>query len=262
MNSQRAIGIFDSGIGGLSIMQRLAQLQPNENLLYVADSAYAPYGDKPTAYIIERCEVITRFLLEHDVKAIVVACNTATVSAIKHLRQCYEQPFIGVEPGIKPAAYQTRSGIIGVLATTQTINSESFRQLQLNFTTDVRIEIQACPGLVECIEALALQDKKTEKLVRQYVKPLVDKGVDHIVLGCTHYAFLESMIQRIAGPSVTVINTDQAVARETMRRLQTQQLLSNSNQPGDKHFYSSGEIQAFKRQIHQLWSATDHVYTI
>lgn len=240
-------------------MHRLRQLLPNEDLLYVADTAHAPYGDKTIAFIIERCDEITHFLLAHHVKAIVVACNTATVSAIKHLRQHYDLPFIGVEPGIKPAAYQTRSGKIGVLATTNTLKSDSFNQLKLNFSTEITLEIQACPGLVECVEALALEDRQTETLVRQYVEPLIDKGVDHIVLGCTHYAFLESMIQRIAGPSITIINTDQAVARETLRRLQVQHLLSDSSHPGANCFYTTGASDPFRKQVHQLWSPTAEV---
>lgn len=242
-------------------MHRLHHLLPHEDFVYVADTAHAPYGEKTGAAIIERCDVITHFLLNQPVKAIVVACNTATVSAIKHLRQQYELPFIGVEPGIKPAAYQTRSGIIGVLATSQTLKSDSFRELKFNFTTDIVIEIQACPGLVECIEALALEDVTTEKLVRQYVKPLIDKGADHIVLGCTHYAFLESMIQRIAGPAITIVNTDLAVARETARRLQAGYLLSDSGKPGTCRFYTSGNSAQFRQQIHQLWSTTDEIYT-
>ncbi len=143
------IGIFDSGIGGLSIARRIRELLPNENLLYVADSIHAPYGEKSEHYIQQRSDAITRFLMENQAKAIVVACNTATVSAIRQLRADYTLPIIGVEPGIKPAALQSKSGVIGVLATSQTLKSESFNNLSRLFSENVRVEIQPCPGLVE-----------------------------------------------------------------------------------------------------------------
>ena len=247
------IGIFDSGIGGLSIARRIRELLPNENLLYVADSIHAPYGEKSEHYIQQRSDAIPRFLMENQAKAIVVACNTATVSAIRQLRADYTLPIIGVEPGIKPAALQSKSGVIGVLATSQTLKSESFNNLSRLFSENVRVEIQPCPGLVEQIEALELDSEATQTLVARYVQPLIQKGADHIVLGCTHYAFLAPLIRRAAGAHVEVINTDMAVARETVRRLQMHNLLSDSPQAGSASFWSSAERPLAHRQLSELW---------
>lgn len=253
MSHPGPIGIFDSGIGGLSIARRIRELLPNENLLYVADSIHAPYGEKSEHYIQQRSDVITRFLMEKEAKAIVVACNTATVSAIRQLRADYTLPIIGVEPGIKPAALQSKSGVIGVLATSQTLKSESFNNLSRLFSESVRVEIQPCPGLVEQIEALDLNSETTQALVSRYVAPLIEKGADHIVLGCTHYAFLAPVIQRIAGPHIQVINTDTAVARETLRRLKNANRLSPSEAPGKMEFWSSAASELADQQIQQLW---------
>ncbi len=253
MTDPNPIGIFDSGIGGLSIARRIRELMPSENLLYVADSIHAPYGEKSERYIQQRSDTIARFLIEQNAKAIVVACNTATVSAIKNLRADFDLPIIGVEPGIKPAALQSKSGVIGVLATSQTLKSESFNNLSRLFSESVRVEIQPCPGLVEQIEALDLEGAQTERLVARYVAPLIQKGADHIVLGCTHYAFLAPMIRRAAGAHVEVVNTDMAVARETVRRLQMQNLLSESPQTGSATFWSSAEPSLAHRQLSELW---------
>lgn len=247
------IGIFDSGIGGLSIARRIREILPNENLLYIADSFHAPYGDKSESYIYQRASSIIEFLLAQNAKAIVIACNTATVSSIKELRANYTVPIIGVEPGVKPAVFNTKSGIVGVLATTRTLESTSFNSLAKNFSTHVKIELQACPGLMEQVEALNLDGEKTETLIKQFVTPLLLKGADNIVLGCTHYAFLAPLIQKIAGANVAIINTDLAVAKETARRLGKDTLLSTSNSPGETHFWTSGAADVASKQISLLW---------
>ncbi len=260
MANTRPIGIFDSGIGGLSVARRIRETLPYESLLYVADSAHAPYGDKSEAYINQRATSIIEFLLDKQAKAIVVACNTATAAAIKNLRSKYHIPIIGVEPGVKPAAFNTSSGVIGVLATTQTLKSTAFNDLANNFSFDVDIVVQPCPGLMEEVEALSFDNELTLALVRQYVQPLLDRQADNIVLGCTHYAFLAPIIQKVAGPGVNIINTDSAIANETARRLQAENLLSTSTQTPVHEFCTSGNLPIARQQFRLLWGEPVEVF--
>ncbi|MFL0797887.1 MAG: glutamate racemase [Cellvibrionaceae bacterium] len=258
--SPGAIGIFDSGIGGLSVALKVREALPAEDIIYVADSAHAPYGEKSTAYIQDRSHAIADFLVEKGIKALVVACNTATVSTIADLRERYSFPIIGVEPGVKPATFQSSSGVVGVLATTQTLNSNAFADLTARFSGDVEVILQPCPGLVERVESLHFGSDETEDLLRTLIYPLLDRGADHIVLGCTHYGFVEPAIRKIVGPSVEVINTDAAIAREVARRLDLENLLSNTNssdfqQPssGVEFFYTSGNASLVTEQVSHLW---------
>lgn len=253
MKNEYPIGIFDSGIGGISVARRIRELLPNENLVYVADTKHAPYGNKSESTIFQRSSTLIEFLIERQVKAVVIACNTATVSSIKKLREKYTIPIIGVEPGIKPAVYKTNSGVIGVLATTQTLNSHSFSHLTAIFSSAVKIEVQPCPGLVELVESLSYKSNITEALIKKYVSSLLDKGADIIVLGCTHYAFLYSIIKKVAGPNVELINTDLAVAKETARRLDSIKLLSTNVEPGTDEFWSSGVLEHAQQQINLFW---------
>lgn len=259
MINGQAIGIFDSGIGGLSIARQIHQRLPNEHIIYVADSIHAPYGEKSASYITERAFAISEFLIQRHVKAIVVACNTATVSSIKALRATYSLPIIGVEPGVKPAVFNTKTGIVGVLATAQTLKSVSFNDLAKNFSSQVNIEVQPCPGLMEQVEALSLDSVETETLIKKYVLPLLDKGADHIVLGCTHYAFLAPLIKKIVGEDIAIVNTDFAVAKETARRLETASLLSTHDQQGNLEFWSSAEPAIAHRQFSELWGESVNV---
>lgn len=259
MTNESPVGIFDSGVGGLSIARRIREILPNEHLLYIADSAHVPYGEKSDSFIYQRSSAIIDFLLERNVKAVVIACNTATVSSIQKLRSNYSVPIIGVEPGVKPAVFKTGSGIIGVLATAQTIKSVSFNNLAKVFSENVKIEVQPCPGLVEQVEALLLEGEETETLIMKYVLPLLAKGADNIVLGCTHYAFLAPLIRKVAGPGVEIINTDLAVARETARRLEAACLLTTRIEPGTDEFWSSGAVQLSHKQFSYLWGETVHV---
>lgn len=256
MTNSRPIGIFDSGIGGLSVANRIREILPNEHLLYIADSAHAPYGEKTEAQIIQRATSIVDFLLEKQAKAIVVACNTATAAAIKSLRAKYNVPIIGVEPGVKPAVFNTSSGVIGVLATTHTLQSTAFNDLTKIFSTHVNIMVQPCPGLMEQVEALCFTGESTQTLIKQYLQPLLDKQADNIVLGCTHYAFLTPMIKKIAGTEVNIINTDSAIAREIARRLQVEGLLSSNTEPAESIFWTSGNRNMATRQLSLLWGET------
>lgn len=260
--NEQAIGIFDSGIGGLSIARQIHQLLPSENLLYVADTIHAPYGEKSTEYITQRAFEICEFLIQRNVKAIVVACNTATVSSIKALRAKYTIPIIGVEPGVKPAVFNTKSGIVGVLATAQTLKSASFNDLAKAFSTNVKIEVQPCPGLMEQVEALSLDSASTEALIKQYMFPLLEKGADHIVLGCTHYAFLAPMIKKIVGPNIEIVNTDFAVAKETARRLDILNLRSTHVGQGHVEFWSSAPADIAHKQFSMLWGESVTVFKI
>lgn len=226
-----AVGIFDSGIGGLSVLRHIHAALPREQLIYFADSGYAPYGDKTEAQIVERSLTIASFLLEQGVKALVVACNTATAAAIQAIRARWPQLIVvGIEPGLKPAAQQTRSGTVGVLATRSTLASQRFAllQQQMEAQYEVRYLPQACVGLVDLIEKGELFSPATVQLLERYLRPLLEQGADTLVLGCTHYPFvrpaIESVCQRLAGGVPDIIDTGQAVTRQLQRLLATEGL--------------------------------------
>lgn len=252
---ERPIGVFDSGVGGLSLLREIRALLSNEDLLYIADSAHAPYGDKPAAFVEARATTLTRFLLEQGAKAIVVACNTATADAIVTLRSRFAVPIVGMEPALKPATHATRSSRIGVLATGGTLASEKFADLLGRFRGGHDVHVQPCRGLVEQVEAGALTDAATRALVEKYVAPLVRRGVDTIVLGCTHFPFLRTLIAEVAGPAIAIIDPSPAVAHELRRRLETNKLRSPVARPGTEHFWTSAETENTKRVIAQLWGA-------
>lgn len=247
------IGVFDSGVGGLSVLREIRHALPHEDLIYVADSGHAPYGDQPLEFIEGRASTVVRFLLAANVKAITIACNTATVVAVEKLRAWSPVPIVAIEPAIKPAAGSTKSGIIGVLATRQTLASPSVSRLCAVYGDKVQIHLQACPGLVEQVESADLAGEKSAELVRRYVAPLLDMGVDTLVLGCTHYPFLEPLIRAIAGPHVNIIDPAAAVARELTRQLTTRQLLATRARLGTESFYSSGSSAQAQNVIPRLW---------
>ncbi|EGN75633.1 glutamate racemase [Idiomarina sp. A28L] len=253
MSSNGSIGVFDSGIGGLAITREIRKLLPNDNIIYVADSRHAPYGEKTDAYILQRCIAITEYLISQDVKAIVVACNTATTSCIEALRERYSIPFIGTEPGIKPAVLNTKTGIIGVLATPRTLKTNSFSSLADRVALNIQIELMPCPDLVQQVESLQLDYDSASEVVKQYVLPLIDKGVDTLVLGCTHYAHLMPVIKRIAGPEVRIINTEVAVAKEVLRRLDKTDLNTTNQGLATTKFITSGNQAHFQQQVDVLW---------
>ncbi|MEQ1674530.1 MAG: glutamate racemase [Candidatus Nitrotoga sp.] len=251
--AQSAIGVFDSGVGGLSVLREIRRALPNEDLFYVADTRHAPYGDRQDEFIKDRAATIVQFLLSQQVKAIVVACNTATAVAIQNLRSRFNITLVAIEPAVKPATEITRSGVIGVLATRQTLESERFSALVEKHGGGVEILLQACPGLVEQVEAAQLDGRETHALVARYVSPLLARGADTLVLGCTHYPFLNSIIKNIAGPAVTLIDPAAAVARELSRRLASEQLLTQNLAPGTERFWSSGAAEQVAPIISKLW---------
>lgn len=220
------VGVFDSGIGGVSVLRHIRQWLPHEHLLYCADSMHAPYGNKSPDFIRERSHALTRFLIGHGAKAVVVACNTATAAAIGSLREHFTLPVIGMEPAVKPAAAASRNGVIGVLATIGTLKSAQFAALLESYGRDVRVVTQACPGLVECVERGELDSAATDALIAAYLQPLLAAGADAIVLGCTHYPFLREAIARQLPPGIMLIDTGEAVARQLKRRLQEAGLLN------------------------------------
>jgi len=243
--------VFDSGVGGLSVLRELRRELPAESFLYVADSAHAPYGDKPTGFIEKRSVLITEFLLAQGAKAIVVACNTATGAAIAALRARFTVPIVGMEPALKPAAGHTRSGVVGVLATAGTLASEKFGGLLARFADTTEIVVQPCPGLVELVEAGELDGPRARAAVEQYVAPLLARGADTIVLGCTHYPFLRAVIEEVAGSNIAVIDPNAAVARELRRRLEQERLLADNG--GHDTFWTSAAPANAARIMSQLW---------
>ena len=248
------IGVLDSGVGGISVLKHIHSLLPHEALCYVADSKYAPYGNKTPEQIQSRCFEIADFLIAQDVKALVVACNTATAAAIDAMREKYSLPIIGMEPAVKPAAAATKNGIIGVLATVGTLKSAQFAALLESYGRNVEVVSQACIGLVECIERGELDTNNTIKLVKQYCQPLLDEGADTIVLGCTHYPFVRPLIEKIVGPNVVLIDTGAAVANQLKHRLEAFDLLViASSQTAKIDFWTNSVFPKAALVIKDLW---------
>ncbi len=251
--SSASIGVFDSGVGGLSILSGIHELLPAETLQYVADSGHAPYGPKGEDFIRARCETILQFLLRLGVKAVVVACNTATAAAVAQMRDRYDLPIIGVEPAVKPAAEQSQSGVVGVLATSGTIASEKFLNLQNRFVSRAKILTRACPGLVELIEQVSPNPFTLERMLHEFIQPLVDAGADTLVLGCTHYSLIRPQIQKAAGPNVRVIDAGTAVAKELQRRLVMHGLNNIAERAGMVYFHTSGKPQEQNAVLAHYW---------
>lgn len=218
-SQHQPIGIFDSGVGGLSVYQAIRHALPDESLLYIADSRHAPYGERSSEFIVARATALTEYLVARGAKAVVVACNTATVIAVDVLRQRFSVPIIALEPAIKPAVAHTQSGIVGVLATRRTVESPSVARLCRDYAADAKVLLQACPGFVECVEQGDTDSPHTLALVAQHLAPLLQSGADTLVLGCTHYVYLRAAIAQVAGSHVRVLDSSEAVARQVMRRL-------------------------------------------
>ncbi len=248
----RPIGVFDSGVGGLSVLRHIRAALPGEDLLYVADSAHAPYGLKSAAFIEARALAIAEFLVAQDAKALVVACNTATSAAIVGLRRRFELPIVGMEPAVKPAVEATRSGVIGVLATGGTLESARFAELVQRFGSRARVVVQPCPGLVERVESGDLSGPATRALLSAFVSPLLAQGADTLVLGCTHYPFLQPLLRELAGEDVALIETGAAVARQLARRL-AEADFRPARSAGREVFFSSGEPGRMEALLPQLW---------
>jgi len=254
MNPSGAIGVFDSGVGGLSVLHHIRQTLPHERLIYVADSGHVPYGDKSAPYIEARSLAITRFLISQGADAIVIACNTATAAAAHTLRVRFNKiPIIGMEPAVKPAVAATKHGVVGVLATVGTLESARFAALLEKYAGHVRIVTQGCPGLVEQVERGDLDGPITRKMIERYTAPLLQHGADTIILGCTHYPFLAPLIREVVGEKIELIDTGEAVARQLHHRIQSE---LHEREPGEScaSFFTSGESAQASRIMSMLWN--------
>lgn len=245
MKKECPIGLFDSGVGGTSIWNEIHNLLPNENTIYLADSKNAPYGQKSKEEIIDLSFKNTEFLLNQNCKIIVVACNTATTNAIKELRTKYDVPFIGIEPAIKPAALQSKTQTIGILATKGTLNSELFHKSVANHP-DVKIIEQIGHGLVQLIENGDIDSAEMEELLKSYLNPMVEKNIDYLVLGCSHYPYLIPQIKKIIPLKIKIIDSGEAVAKQTQKILEQNNLLNLSKRKSSQIFYTNSEPKVLK----------------
>lgn len=240
MENNNPIGLFDSGIGGTSIWQEIHELLPNEDTIYLADSKNAPYGQKSKEEIIELSIKNTEYLLNQNAKIIVVACNTATTNAIKELRAKYDVPFIGIEPAIKPAAVNSQKHVIGILATQGTLNSELFHQTAEKFQ-DTKIIEQIGHGLVPLIENGEMNSAEMNKLLHQYLEPMIKANIDYLVLGCSHYPYLIPQIKKILPKDIKIIDSGEAVARQTKSVLLEKVGLTAKKNKGQSVFYTNAD---------------------
>jgi len=253
--NDRMIGVFDSGVGGLSVWLEIVRQLPGENTLYLADQAHVPYGSRSLTEVREFSEAITRFLLDQGARVIVVACNTASAAALHYLRRAFPRvPFVGMEPAVKPAVERTHSGVVAVLATEATFQGELFASLLDRYAGDTEVLTQVCPGLVDVVESGALETSEAEALLRTYLSPLIEARVDQVVLGCTHYPFLRPIIERIVGESVSVIDPAPAVARQTGRVLAGKGDSACDRCQGRHLFYTTRDRPTFAARVKDLIS--------
>jgi glutamate racemase len=249
----RPIGIFDSGVGGLSVLRAIRQSLPFEDILYLGDQAHVPYGPRSQSEIRQFSEAISRFLLAQGAKLIVVACNTASAAALRYLRQVFpEMPFVGMEPAVKPAAETTHTGKVGVLATPTTFAGALYASVVERFAGGVEIFQDTCPGLVGQIEVGYLDTPETRHILEKALQPMLRAGIDTVVMGCTHYPFVIPLIQEITGPEVRIIDPAPAIARQTQRLLSVFGMLSKGPASGSMRFFTSGNPEKMARLLPQL----------
>lgn len=253
---EQPIGVFDSGVGGISVLQELLRVMPCENYIYLGDSKNAPYGTKPLEMVRQLTFENVRVLLDQGAKGLVVACNTATSAAVRLMRSMYpELPIVGIEPALKPAALQKEHPRVLVMATPMTVQQEKFRQLMARYEDKAEIYPLACPGLMEFIEAGDLDSEQLHDFLQKLLGPYLDKGLDSIVLGCTHYPFARKMIRSIVGDAVTIFDGGEGTAREMRRRLAAADLLNPSEKPGRVRFENSvateAELELCRRLLKQ-----------
>lgn len=244
--SKQPIGIFDSGVGGTSIWKAINTLLPNESTIYLADSANAPYGPKGKENIIDLSIKNTDLLINKGCKIIVVACNTATTNAIDYLRNNYNIPFIGIEPAIKPAALQTKTYAVGILATKGTLSSALFSKTSNLFASNIAIVEQVGDGIVELIESGQLYSPEMKSLLNIYLEPMINENIDYLVLGCTHYPFLIPILLELLPNHVKIIDSGEAVARQTKVILESHEIFNTSSLKGKSEFYTNGNPEIIK----------------
>lgn len=256
ISNNQPIGILDSGVGGLSIAKAVTQQLPHENLIYVADTLHSPYGNKSVNFIQQRINDISQSLITRKhIKALVIACNTATVNGIDQLRQLIEIPIIGVEPAIKPAAQKSVSQNIGILVTQATAENERFNKLVKQHSHTAKVHIQPCPGLVEIIERRDVNSDNCQQLLNQYIQPLLAMEIDTLVLGCTHYPFLKDQINAITKNTIDIIDTATPVAAQLKRRLNALSILSKQTKPANHEFFSTANSPHQQQLFNDLWHA-------
>ena len=244
------IGVFDSGVGGLSVLREIRNLMPNEDILYFGDQGHVPYGPRPMQQIQDFSEGITRFLLKERSKIIVVACNTASAAALKYLRQAFPNvQFVGMEPAVKPAAEKTQTGKVGVLATPATFQGALYASVVERFANGVELFQNTCNGLVQQIEKGNLDGEETRKILEGALHPMLEKKIDTVVLGCTHYPFVIPLIEKIVGENVRVIDPAPAVAKQVKRLLEAGEALNQNEQLGSTRFMTSGEVEVVKSSL-------------
>jgi len=245
--SSSPIGIFDSGVGGLSVLRAVRAQMPEESVIYFGDQGHIPYGPRPMEQIRNFSEAITRFLLDHDAKLIVVACNTASAAALKYLRETFpDVPFVGMEPAVKPAAEHTQTGKVGVLATPATFQGALYASVVERFANGVELLQDTCSGLVQQIEQGNLNSSETRTILNDALLPMLEKNIDTVVLGCTHYPFVIPLIEQIVGENVRVIDPAPSVAKQVWRVLEAKGLKKKSGSPHDLRFYTSGDVDDLK----------------
>lgn len=250
------IGIFDSGVGGLSVAAEIRKLLPWESILYYADTLHCPYGPRPSPEVRQLATEASALLLGQGAKLVVVACNTASSVALSALRSTFQVPFVGMVPAVKPASLVTRARKVLVLATAATVEAQVFAELITQFADGIQVHTQTCPGLVDLVESGETAPNLIEPLLRRYLKPVSAHGVDTVVLGCTHFVFLRQAIQRLVGPRVRVIDTGEAVARQVQRVLAERGLKSAAQAPGTLTLLSSGDRERFLAVARRLLEVT------
>lgn len=253
MANEQPIGVFDSGVGGTSIWREIHRLLPRENTIYLADSANAPYGQKSKEEIVALSKKNTDLLISMGCKIVVVACNTATTNAIRELRAQYDIPFIGIEPAIKPAAHNSETQTIGILATKGTLNSELFNKAVESYH-DVRIIEQVGHGLVQLIENGEMDSEEMDRLLHSYLDPMVAAGIDYLVLGCSHYPYLIPQIRKILPDHVKIIDSGEAVARQTRNVLNERQELNNASEMPYNLFYTNADPKVLRSIVGEAYS--------
>lgn len=245
----KPIGIFDSGVGGTSIWKEVAKMLPHEHTIYLADSANAPYGEKSKEEILRLSIKNTEYLVQRGCKIIIVACNTATTNAIDYLRSHYSVPFIGIEPAIKPAALQTKTKKVGVLATKGTLSSSLFHNTSKLFAEGITVFEQEGKGLVELIEAGKIDTEEMRNLLSTLLEPMLEENMDCLVLGCTHYPYLVPVLKEILPNNVNIIDSGEAVARQTKTILEQKNLQTKVNGNPERIFYTNGDVTVLKDLI-------------
>ena len=260
INPHQPIGIFDSGVGGLSVLRAIRYELPHEGILYLGDQDHIPYGSRDKQQIQEFSIEITRFLLAQGAKLIVVACNTASAAALQDLREKFPHvPFVGMEPAVKPAAETSQTHKVGVLATPTTFAGEMYASVVERFAKHVLIYKSTCPGLVENIEAGHLDTPETRQILEDALQPMLEAGIDTIVMGCTHYPFVIPVIRAITGPEVHTIDPAPAIARQTRRMLAQRDWLNPGEPNGAMMFYTSGKPDSLMKLLQQLIGETTDV---